>query len=84
MALIELTVSNEASNQVQCSDDFKQIFEALIQALQTGNNSAAEVAFTALKRNFQKVQRTPVRKRRRKLVHKRLKTTPTLVNSTPL
>jgi len=83
MTLIELTVSNEVSNQFQCSDEFRQIFEALIQALQSGNGSAAEAAFAALKRNFQKAQRTSIRKERRKVVHKRQKTTLTLLNNTP-
>lgn len=84
MALIELTVSSVASNQIQPSDDFKQIFETLIRALQSGNATAAEAAFGELKRSFQKVQRPAVRKVRRKLVQKRRKLTPALVNNTPL
>ena len=83
MALIELTTSNEVSSQVQCSDDFKQNFEALIQALQSGNGAAAQEAFAALKRSFQKVQRPSVRRGRRRVVQKRQKITPTLLNKTP-
>ena len=83
MALIELTTSNEVSSQVQYSDDFKQNFEALIRALQSGNEAAAQEAFAALKRNFQKVPRPSVRKGRRRVVQKRQKITPTLLNKTP-
>ncbi|HEY0980688.1 hypothetical protein [Schlesneria sp.] len=83
MALIELTATPDASNQNPYSDDVKQIFEALLRALQAGNGSAAEVAFAQLKRSFQKGQRPASRKKRRKVVQKRPKTPPTLVNNTP-